>query len=57
MQIEFARIDSDSARFVLSGATPAFANTLRRAMIGEVPTLAIEDLTLYDNSSVLSMRF
>ncbi|MDK2974434.1 MAG: hypothetical protein PWP08_805, partial [Methanofollis sp.] len=30
MQIEFARIDNDSARFVLSGATPAFANALRR---------------------------
>jgi len=53
MQVEFARIDNDSARFVLSGATPAFANALRRAMIGEVPTLAIEDLRIYDNSSVL----
>lgn len=53
MQIEFARIDNDSARFVLSGATPAFANALRRAMISEVPTLAIEDLRIYDNSSVL----
>ncbi|WP_298668894.1 DNA-directed RNA polymerase subunit D [uncultured Methanofollis sp.] len=53
MQIEFARIDDDAARFVLSGATPAFANALRRAMIGEVPTLAIEDIKIYDNSSVL----
>ncbi|QYZ79702.1 DNA-directed RNA polymerase subunit D [Methanofollis formosanus] len=53
MQIEFARIDDDAARFVLSDATPAFANALRRAMIGEVPTLAIEDIRIYDNSSVL----
>lgn len=53
MQIEFARINGDAAKFVLSDATPAFANALRRAMIGEVPTLAIEDVKIYDNSSVL----
>ncbi|TAJ43385.1 DNA-directed RNA polymerase subunit D [Methanofollis fontis] len=53
MQIESARIEDGIARFVLSGATPAFANALRRAMIGEVPTLAIEDVKIYDNSSTL----
>src|SRR5512137_2803837 len=51
MQIEFASLDDSLARFTLSGASPAFANAFRRAMIGEVPTLAIEDVRIYDNTS------
>ncbi len=46
--------ESDSTlTFELSGATPAFANALRRTMIGEVPTLAIEDVTFTQNNSGL----
>jgi DNA-directed RNA polymerase subunit D len=33
--------------------TPALANSLRRAMITEVPTMAIEDVEIYENSSSL----
>ena len=51
MEIEFASLDDSLARFTLSGASPAFANAFRRAMIGEVPTLAIEDVRIYDNTS------
>lgn len=53
MDLVFSRLDDSVARFTISGATPAFANALRRSMIGEVPTLAIEDLRIYDNTSVL----
>ncbi len=53
MEISFIRLDEHIARFILSGATPAFANSFRRAMISEVPTLAIEDVMIYDNNSVL----
>ena len=53
MQIEFASLDDSLARFTLSGASQAFANAFRRAMIGEVPTLAIEDVRIYDNTSAL----
>jgi len=53
MEIEFASLDDTLARFTLSGASPGFANAFRRAMIGEVPTLAIEDLRIYDNTSAL----
>ncbi|AGB01556.1 DNA-directed RNA polymerase subunit D [Methanoregula formicica] len=53
MEIEFASLDDSLARFTLSGASPAFANAFRRAMIGEVPTLAIEDVRIYDNTSAL----
>ena len=53
MEIEFASLDDTVARFTLSGAKPGFANAFRRAMIGEVPTLAIEDVRIYDNTSAL----
>ncbi|HUH79216.1 MAG TPA: DNA-directed RNA polymerase subunit D [Methanoregula sp.] len=53
MEIVFASLDESLARFTLSGTTPAFANSFRRAMIGEVPTLAIEDVRIYDNTSAL----
>jgi len=53
MEIEFASLDATLARFTLSGASPGFANAFRRAMISEVPTLAIEDVRIYDNTSAL----
>ena len=53
MEIVFSSLDDTIARFTLSGASPAFANAFRRAMIGEVPTLAIEDVRIYDNTSAL----
>lgn len=40
-------------RFVLGGVSPAFANALRRAMIAEVPSMAIDDVIVIENSSVL----
>jgi DNA-directed RNA polymerase subunit D len=51
MEIQFSSIDDSLARFTLAGASPAFANAFRRAMIGEVPTLAIDDVRIYDNTS------
>lgn len=53
MEIQFASLDDAAVRFTLAGASPAFANALRRAMISEVPTLAIEDVRIYDNTSAL----
>ncbi len=43
----------DVVKFVLEGATPAFANALRRIMISEVPTLAVDWIDVHENSSVL----
>ncbi|MBU1644136.1 MAG: DNA-directed RNA polymerase subunit D [Nanoarchaeota archaeon] len=39
--------------FLLSGCDEVFANTIRRLIIEEVPTLAIEDVEVKDNSSAL----
>jgi DNA-directed RNA polymerase subunit D len=53
MEIQFSSLDDTLARFTLGGVRPSFANALRRAMISEVPTLAIDDVRIYDNTSAL----
>lgn len=39
--------------FLVKDATPAFMNTLRRAIISFVPTMSIEEVEFKDNSSIL----
>ena len=39
--------------FIIKDSTPAFANTLRRIMIEEVPTMAIEEIEFRKNNSIL----
>ncbi len=55
MNIEFLNEDKKTSKvtFLLKGATPAFANVLRRAMIESVPTMAIHDVEFKQNSSAL----
>ncbi|MGB4578815.1 MAG: DNA-directed RNA polymerase subunit D [Methanoculleus sp.] len=53
MEIAFSRLDERVAKFTVSGVSISFANLLRRAMVSEVPTLAIDNVRIYDNSSVL----
>lgn len=53
MNLELLQLEEDKIRFLLSGATAAFANGIRRACMSEVPVLAIDEISLYDNTSVL----
>ena len=39
--------------FILKDSKPAYANTLRRIMLEEVPVMAIEDIEFRKNSSIL----
>ncbi len=39
--------------FLLKGSNEVFANTIRRLIIEEVPTLAVDDLEIKENSSAL----
>src|SRR3989338_340192 len=39
--------------FILKDSNPVFANTLRRLIIDEVPTMAIEDVEFSKNNSIL----
>jgi len=41
----------DVIKFSLYGADVSFANALRRVMIAEVPTVAIDSVEIFENSS------
>ena len=39
--------------FDLIGAEPPLANALRRIMIAEIPTIAIHNVTMWQNTSII----
>ena len=53
MDIKFLSKSENKLKFLLKGINPAIANTLRRAMIAEIPILAIKEVTFTKNSSAL----
>jgi DNA-directed RNA polymerase subunit D len=53
MRVEVLSLTDDTVRFILEGVDVAFANALRRTMIAEVPCMAIDDIFIFDNSSVI----
>jgi DNA-directed RNA polymerase subunit D len=55
MEVELIAQDKKQNRvsFLLKGASPAFANMLRKTIMDEVPTMAVEDVEIRKNSSVL----
>ncbi|MCJ7761810.1 DNA-directed RNA polymerase subunit D, partial [Candidatus Bathyarchaeota archaeon] len=57
MEISTVKREGNTIRFMVSGVTPAFANALRRTVIAEVPTMAIDDVMILENTSVLFDEF
>lgn len=57
MEIKILELTENKAKFVLSDCSPAFANAIRRIIISEVPSMAIDDVFVYENSSVLNDEF
>lgn len=53
MKVEVLSKKENSLVLVLSDVDVSFANALRRAMLVEVPTLAIEEVTFVENTSPL----
>jgi DNA-directed RNA polymerase subunit D len=53
MEIKVIEKKKDSLSFVLKDSTPAYANMLRKTIIDEIPVMAIEDVEIRKNSSVL----
>src|SRR5260370_26124478 len=53
MDIKLLTKEQDTIRFVLSDVSAAFANALRRIILAEVPVMAIEDVMILENSSVM----
>jgi len=52
-EVEFVERGDRKALFLVRGVTPAFANGIRRTMIADVPTLAIDEVRVIENSSVM----
>jgi DNA-directed RNA polymerase subunit D len=53
MKVNVISLTDDTVRFIIEGVNTAFVNSLRRTMISEVPCMAIDDLFIFDNSSVI----
>ena len=51
--IDILELNSEYIRFVLSGCDVSLANSLRRIIISEVPTLATHLVSISENTSVL----
>lgn len=51
--VQYVERDDRSARVLIRGLTPAFANGIRRAMIADVPTFSIDTVRFVENSSVM----
>ena len=48
------KLDEEEIVFDLGGAEPALANALRRIMIAEIPTMAIEKVNIWQNTSIIA---
>jgi len=53
MDIQFLHSSDEKVVFVLSSVSPALVNTIRRLIMDEVPTLAIDIVEFKDNASAL----
>jgi len=51
MDIEITKEKGNKLEFRLKGSSVPFSNLLRRYLIGQVPTFAIDSVTFYENSS------
>jgi DNA-directed RNA polymerase I and III subunit RPAC1 len=47
----------ERVEFDAIGLDPALANALRRILISEVPTVAIESVFVVDNTSIIAVRW
>jgi DNA-directed RNA polymerase II subunit RPB3 len=55
--LQVLKLRDDKIKFVLTGTDASVANALRRIMMAQVPTLAIDLVTIHENSSPLPDEF
>ena len=55
--MEVLHLAPHEIKFILSETDTSVANTLRRIMIAEVPTLAIDLVEFHENSTVLNDEY
>lgn len=54
MEVQITEKTDIAMRFVVKGVDVPFANALRRTMLAEVPSMAIDEVVIIQNSSVLN---
>ncbi|RLE82244.1 MAG: DNA-directed RNA polymerase subunit D [Thermoprotei archaeon] len=52
-QVKILKEDQSKLNLLIENITPALANSLRRTVLAEVPVMAIDDIVILENSSVL----
>lgn len=52
-RIDVIRLDSNELEFDMVGVDPALANAFRRILLAEVPTMAIEKVFIFNNTSII----
>lgn len=53
LKLKLVKDDGTELCLIVEGATESFLNSIRRIMIAEVPTMAIEDVVIIENTSSL----
>lgn len=53
MNTKIVSLNEDTIRFLVDGVNAAFANSLRRTMVAEVPIMTVDDIFYFDNSSIV----
>lgn len=53
MKVELLEKTNDKIKFIVRDTSDVFVNTLRRSIVSNVPTMAVDIVTLQKNSSVL----
>ena len=54
VEIQILEKNDEFMRFIVSGVNVPFVNALRRIMLTEVPTMAIDEIVILENSSILN---
>lgn len=53
--LQINRLEDEVMEFDLIGVDPAIANALRRILLAEVPTVAIEHVFIINNTSIIQV--
>ena len=52
-EFKLLSLENNRIRFIISGINPTIANAIRRTILAEVPVMAIDEVIIFENSSVL----
>ena len=51
MKVDFEKEQANRIQFSLVGVSPTFANAIRRYGMMRIPVMAIDNITIYENTS------